>query len=130
MSAVAQPVQAIEIDRVRNLVIVTPSGFFTPASLHHYTMETRRAIDTLGDAAGKHVTLYDFSAVIAAPPETIELLHVAFANPVYRRIRARKVAFVSPSALMTMQLQRVRTARPDITLFSARASALEWLLAP
>lgn len=130
MSLSTRPRQDIEIDRERNLVRVTLSGFFTPEVAHIATMEVRMAIQSLGSAAGQHVTLYDMREVKAAPNETVELLRMGFANPVYRPLWARKVAFVTASPLLRRQLDRIREARPDMVIYGDVDAALAWLLAP
>ncbi len=122
--------QTIDVDAQRKLVIVTLSGFFTPQVAHDATMELRAAIRSLGDAVGQHLTLYDCSAVTAAPAETVDLIRMGFANPVYRPLWARKVAFVTTSTLLRRQLDRIRESRPDMTIFDDRNAAIEWLLQP
>lgn len=122
-----QPSQTIEIDRARKLVIVNLSGFFTPEIAHAATMETRRAIQSLGEDIGKHVTLYDATDLITLPSETVELIQMGFANPVYRSLWARKVAFVTSSMLLRMQIDRIRESRPDMRVFDDREAATDWL---
>ncbi|MEG3181017.1 hypothetical protein [Sphingomonas sp. LT1P40] len=128
MATTNEPTQTIEIDHVRRLVIVTASGFFTPEATHKATMETRRAIKSLGRDVGKHVTLYDMREVSAVPAETVDLMRMGFANPVYKPIWARKVAFVARSVLLQRQIDRIRESRPDIRIFTERDEALDWLL--
>lgn len=122
--------QHIEVDPARKLVIVTASGFFTPEATHAATMEMRAALRTLGAAVGQHVTLYDMRGVSASSNETVELLRMAFANPVYKPLRARKVAFVATSRLLRRQIDRVREARPDMRIYDDYDAALAWLLEP
>ena len=130
MSLSTRPRQDIEIDRERNLVRVTLSGFFSPEVAHISTMEVRMAIQSLGSAIGQHVTLYDMREVKAAPNETVELLRMGFSNPVYRPLWARKVAFVADSPLLRRQLDRIREARPDMRIYADAEAALAWLLEP
>lgn len=120
--------QNICIDRVHNLIEVQASGFFDPERAQAAGEEVRLAIVSLGDAAGKHLTLYDVSNVDISPATTIELLQRTFANPAYRALWARKVAFFTPSALGRMQLARLRKSREDIAVFDNRQAALDWLL--
>ncbi|MCP3729416.1 hypothetical protein M9978_03150 [Sphingomonas sp. MG17] len=121
--------QEIEIDRDRNLVVVKVSGFFSPEAAHRATMETRYAIQSLGSAVGQHLTLYDMTETAPSTAETVELIRMGFANPVYRPLWARKVAFCSPSSLLRRQIERIREARADIGIFETRDEALAWLLA-
>jgi hypothetical protein len=120
--------QEIEIDRDRNLVVVTVSGFFSPEAAHRATMETRLAIQSLGSAMGSHLTLYDMTATAPTSGETVELIRMGFANPVYRPLWARKVAFCTSSSLLRRQIERLREARADIAIFETRELALAWLL--
>ncbi|PKP93678.1 MAG: hypothetical protein CVT77_04845 [Alphaproteobacteria bacterium HGW-Alphaproteobacteria-16] len=128
MSDSRAPRQVIEIDVDRNLVIVTATGFFTLEAAHAATMETRRAVESLGAAAGQHLTLYDVTGLAPLTAETVDLIRMGFVNPVYRPIRARKIAFAASSPLLRRQIERVREARPDITLHPSREAALAWLL--
>jgi hypothetical protein len=121
--------QEIEIDRDRNLVVVKVSGFFSPEAAHRATMETRYAIQSLGSAVGQHLTLYDMTETAPSTAETVELIRMGFANPVYRPLWARKVAFCSPSSLLRRQIERIREARADIGNIETRDEALAWLLA-
>ncbi len=123
-----QPRQEIEIDRDRNLVVVKVVGFFSPEAAHRATMETRHAVQSLGDAVGRHLTLYDMTETAPSASETVELIRIAFANPIYRPLWARKVAFCTPSSLLRRQIERVRQARADIAIFDTRDAALAWLL--
>lgn len=129
MSESGSPRQVIEVDPARLLVLVTVTGFFTTEAAHVATMETRRAVKTLGPAVGQHLTLYDVTAMAPMHRDTVDLVRMGFANPVYRPIHARKVAFAVSSPLLRRQIERVREARPDIALHPSREAALEWLLA-
>lgn len=120
--------QEIEIDRDRNLVVVRVFGFFSLEAAHRATMETRYAVQSLGSAAGRHVTLYDMTEAAPSNGETVELIRMAFANPIYRSIWARKVAFCTPSSLLRRQIERLRQARADIAIFETREPALAWLM--
>lgn len=122
-----EPRQEIEIDRERKLVVVKVFGFFSVEAAHRATMETRMAIQSLGNDVGQHVTLYDMTEAAPASRETVDLIRMGFANPTYRSIRARKVAFCTPSSLMRRQMERIREVRPDIGMFDTREAALEWL---
>ena len=79
---------------------------------------------------GKHVTLYDASAVQVVPPATIALLQHTWSNPAVRSLWARKVAFVVSTMLARMQAQRLRDVREDIGIYDPREEAIAWLLQP
>lgn len=119
--------QTIEIDTQRKLVSVRISGFFLPEVAHAATWETRRAIQSLGTAMGQHVTLYDTTDTAPLPGETVELIRASFANPLYRPLWARRLAFCTPSALLKRQIERLREVRGDIGIFDDRGQALAWL---
>lgn len=121
--------QDIEIDRDRSLVVVKVTGYFSPEAAHRATMETRMAIQSLGSAAGQHLTLYDMTHAVPTTADTVELIRMGFANPVYRKLWARKVAFCSASSLVRRQIDRLREVRPDIAIFDTRETAMAWLTA-
>lgn len=125
----ATPRQEIEIDPARKLVVVKVIGFFSPDAAHAATWETRRAIQSLGDDVGRHLTLYDLSDAAPSSAETVDLIRLGFANPIYKPLWARKVAFCTRSPLLRRQIERIREARPDIGLFDTRGEAQAWLLA-
>jgi hypothetical protein len=58
----------------------------------------------------------------------VELLKQTFDNPQVRALWARKVAFVTNTALARLQAQRLREVRPDLGLFDDRETAIAWLL--
>lgn len=121
---------SVEVDRVRLMVTVTASGFFTVEAAHEATMALRRAVQSLGRDVGRHATLYDLTGMAPVPAEAVELMRMGFANPVYRPIWARKVAWVTPSQLLRRQIDRVREARPDMRIFDTRDAAINWLVEP
>lgn len=123
------PQHSIEIDRERLLVDVRIRGFLLPEEAGWLGEEVRAAILTLGDAVGRHVSLYDVSAMQVAPAATLTQTQRMFDHPAVRAIWARKVAFVSPSALTRLQMARLRAVRPDFGIYADRESAIAWLMA-
>ncbi len=69
------------------------------------------------------------SAVQIAAGEAIDAFKVALTNPAYRSLRARKIAFVTRSALAALQIKRIRDVRDDLEIFEDRPAAMRWLLA-
>lgn len=122
------PSHSVEVDRARLLVDVRLGGLFSAEDAMWLGEEVRAAVRTFGDAVGQHVTLYDACAVQVMPLATMELFRETLGNPEVRKLWARKVAFVTSTALARMQAQRIREARPDIGLFDDREAAIEWLL--
>ena len=117
----------IEIDRARLLVEMRLSGFFTLEIAHAATGALRDAVRSLGPLAGRHVTLYDASALKVCPPDTVGYIQNSWADPSIRHLWARRVAYCTPSALTRMQAMRLRHSRPDLGVFASRDEALEWL---
>ncbi|MEN3747154.1 hypothetical protein TPR58_08240 [Sphingomonas sp. HF-S3] len=118
----------VQVDLDRLFVDVRLSGLVTPEDAGWIGEEVRAAIRSLGDKVGRHVTLYDASGVQVVPPATVELLKQTFDNPQVRALWARKVAFVTNTALARLQAQRLREVRPDLGLFDDRETAIAWLL--
>lgn len=118
----------VRVDLVRKLVEVKLVGFFAADQVAPVAVAVRDAIRSLGKAAGQHSTLYDVSEADISPGSTIAAIAAAFADPAFDAVRARRVAFVSPSALARMQIQRLRSGREDIAIFAAREAAIAWLL--
>ena len=119
----------IRIDRARLLVDVRLAGFLTPDSATKVIQALRDAVRSLGSDTGRHLTLYDATALKVAPGITVEQVAGAFADPAIRSLWARRVAYCTPSALVRMQIGRLRAARADIGVFATRAEALAWLFA-
>jgi len=118
----------ISVDTGRKLVEVRLSGMLTPEDVAWIGEEVRAAVRSLGDAVGKHLTLYDASDVPVVPPATIALLQQTWANPEVRALWAQKVAFVVGTALGKMQVNRLREGMDHISVFEDRKAAMEWLL--
>jgi hypothetical protein len=109
------------------LVDVRIRGCFPPDAAHEATWATRRAIQSLNAGPGQHITLYDMTDAAPSPRETVELIRMGFANPVYKPLWARKVAFCARSLLVRRQIERLREVRPDIGVFDTREAALAFL---
>ena len=119
----------VSVDPRRKLVEVRlTNDRLSPEDAGWIGEELRAAILSLGDAVGEHVTLYDATALHGLPVATIDAIKAMFENPRVRPLWARKVAFVTTSALARLQVGRIRRARADIANFDTRAAALEWLL--
>ena len=120
---------SVEVDPARKLVVLTMSGVISPEDGAWMGEEVRAAVRSLGDAAGQHVTLYDFAEVPVVPQATLEQLRETFRNEAIKHLWARKLAIVTTTALGRMQAMRVKEVRPDLELFADREAALAWLLA-
>lgn len=120
----------VEIDRQRRLVTLTVHAMLSPEDGAWAGEELRAAIQTLGADIGRHVTLYDMSAVAALPTATVDMALRAFDNAAVRALWARKVALVVGTATGRMQASRLAQVRRDIGIFASRDAAIAWLLDP
>ena len=97
----------LTLDPSNALVIVELSGFCSLQDARQAGVDVRAAIRSLGAPPGSHLTIYDMTDAQVAPGETIDMLGQLFKEPAYRHLQARKVAFVTRSALGRLQLARV-----------------------
>ena len=120
----------LEIDHDKRMVILTILSMLSPEDAAWVGEELRAGIQSFGTDIGRHVTLYDASAVPSVPTATIDLLQRTFDNQAVRALWARKVAFVVSSATARMQVKRLQQVRPDIGVFDTRDEAVAWLIEP
>lgn len=113
----------------QRLLSVTASGFLVADEVAAAARDVHAAIARMGGDAKDHVTLYDLTAVDVQSADVVALFRDFMANPAYQGLLGRKIAFVSGSALLTMQLKRVQQDLPGIALFSDRTAAINYLLA-
>ena len=118
----------LEIYPDKRMVILTILSMLSPEDAAWVGEELRAGIQSFGADIGRHVTLYDASAVPSVPTATINLLQRTFDNQAVRALWARKVAFVVSSATARMQVKRLQQVRPDIGVFDDRDSAIAWLV--
>ncbi len=120
----------LEIDRARKLLILTVATMQSPEDSAWAGEELRAAIQSFGPDIGRHVTLYDGSAIPSLPTATIDQMLQTLDHPAVRAIWARKVAFVVTTATARMQVKRLQQVRPDIAVFDNRDTAIAWLTEP
>lgn len=118
----------VAVDRRNAIVSMRLWGFFSLEDAEKAAADLHDAIRSLGPRAGKHVTLYDLTETQVASTELVEHFGRYFTDPAFASIWARKVAFVTESALATLQLRRVQNDRTDIRIFAERQAAMSWLL--
>ncbi len=118
----------VVVDRPRAMVALTAEGYVAQADVMTAAGQLHAAIRSLGERAGKHLTLYDLSDAKVAAGPALEAFAAFFTDPRYRPIWARRVAFVTTSTLLTRQMARIRLDRPDMEVFDTRAKAIAWLL--
>lgn len=119
----------VVVNRAQALVSVTAEGFVDDAELAQAAADLHRAIRSLGDQVGRHVTLYDLSGLKVASPATLQRFASYWTDPAVAPLLARRVALVSGSPMVTLQLARVEKVRDTIRVFEDRRTAMAWLLA-
>lgn len=117
----------VVVNRAQALVSVTASGFVDAAGLAAAAAALHAGIRSLGDRAGKHVTLYDLSELKVASAAVLDRFAAYWSNP--EVALGRRIALVSASPLVTQQLERVSKGRDTLRVFADRREALAWLLA-
>jgi hypothetical protein len=120
----------ITIDRQRLVVFARVTGFLDAEMVTQITADMRDAARKLGSAMGQHDFLYDLTDTQVGDVATADALYTVLADQRTQHIWARRIAFFTPSALLTLQLQRLCAARPGrIAVFSDRRAATAWLYA-
>ena len=119
----------VTVDRIQAMVSMTAGGFFGEAEMLAAAVDLHAAIRSLGDRAGRHVTLYDLTALQVVPPPVVDRFTRYFTDSYMQPLWARRVAMVSRSPLVALQIERVRKVTDIIRVFDDRAAAVRWLLA-
>ena len=116
------------IDHARRRITTSIDGFVTPADIVALGVDTRAAVRSLGlGGSTPHDLLYDLTNTMVASRETIGEIGTIMRNPMYKHLWARHIAFVTTSALLRMQMERVVAGRPDLQIFDTRQAAETWL---
>ncbi|KQT32417.1 hypothetical protein ASG29_11560 [Sphingomonas sp. Leaf412] len=118
----------VVVDRSHAMVNVVAEGFVTEAEIGEAAGALHGAIRSLGERAGSHVTLYDFARLDIASPKVLARFATYFTDPIYSAIWARRVALVTGSPLVHLQMARVRSDRVNLRVFDDRRAAIAWLL--
>lgn len=119
----------VVVDRSHLVVSVTVAGYLDDAAVQAAAVDLHAAIRSLGAKAGRHVTLYDMTGLQAVSPTTLARFAGYFVDPKIASLWARRVAMVSVSPLVTLQMERVSRVRDTLRVFSNRREAMAWLLA-
>lgn len=119
----------VVVDRSHAVVSMVAEGYFGAAELQAAAVDLHAAIRSLGDRVARHVTLYDLTAMNVAPPAVLDAFAAFFTNPAIAPLWARRVALVTRSPLVTLQMERVRQVRDTLRIFADRRAAMAWLLA-
>lgn len=124
------PLHEIEVDRAQRLIDVRLYRIFTPEDAGWIGEEVRAAVRSFGPLIGTQVTLYDCSALQAAPTATVEAIRQAYLSDSVTPLRSRRIAAVVGTTVARMQAQRVAEVVPEMRVFDSREAALAWLLEP
>ena len=119
----------VVVDRSHAVVSFIAEGYFGEADLPAAAADLHAAIRSLGPRMGKHVTMYDMTALKVVPPAVLEAFARYFTDPQVAPLWARRVALVSTSPMVTLQMERVRKVRDTLRVFGDRREAMAWLLA-
>lgn len=114
----------IDVDRPRDLVRVSLSGFFSVDDIARFQAELLQAHSRLGcSREGGPLTINDISSMAIQSQDVVARWGEFLADPAHR---SRRLAFVVGSALARMQVQRAIGAR-DARVFTSAADAERWL---
>ena len=119
----------VVVDRSHAMVNLTAEGFITVEELERAAAALHDSIRSLGDRAGRHLTLYDLTRLNVVAGPVLAKFGSYFTDPVYRAIWARRVALVTASPMVARQMARLRGERSDMRIFDDRTAAMAWLLA-
>lgn len=111
------------VDPLRKLLRVEMMGFFTLAAVADYAKQRRGAFDRLGCGPGEHVTLCDIQACHVSSQDVLSAFATALNDPM---TRARRIAFLTDSALMRQQIRRM-VDDDRARCFENESAALAWL---
>jgi hypothetical protein len=115
---------AFEIDRAKELVRITLSGFFTKDDIQSFLADRTRAHAELGCAPNMHLTCTDIRDMKIQAQEMVASFHEMLAAPEFR---SRRLAFVVGPTLARTQLVRAIGER-NARCFFDRETAEAWLL--
>ncbi len=118
----------IRIDRIHRLIEVKLIGFYTRERATETAAAVVKAITSLGGDPNSHFTLYNLEHLQVTSAEAFDELSICYSDAGQRGYWARRVACYSPSALVRIQMSRLKTGRSDFGVFGDRATAIAWLV--
>jgi len=104
-----------------DLILTTLSGFFTVAGAAAYAVEAEQLIKRTALQNGGYRLIIDVSGCSIQPQDVI----AAFSAHVTAVPRARRLAVVTGSSIIRMQMRRI-IGRSDIAMFESATDALIW----
>lgn len=117
------PTVRFTADPSRKLLRVKMTGFFMLDAVADYIEQRRAAFNKLGCGPGEHITLCDVRGCHISTQEVLSAFAAALADPA---TRARRIAFITDSALLRQQIRRMVDA-DRARCFGDEVEALAWL---
>ncbi len=117
----------IIIDRPRSLVFARVSGFLDSQTIAEIVAQTRLLGNELRQSSGRFDLLCDLTATKVTSSEAAGGYSDLLGNPSARHLWADRIAYVTASALLRLQIERAIAARSDVRVFGDRRTALAWL---
>lgn len=113
---------AITADRRRERVRIRISGFFSVAKVEAFSRDEQAAARSLALGSGAFDLLIETPEGTTQSPEVVAAFqHIADHSP----LKARRIAIVSHSTLLRLQLRRIARGRTGI--FGSTSDAEAWL---
>jgi hypothetical protein len=116
----------VTIDPRLGLLRITLGGFFELTDVEALETEKKAALVQLGRQRNGHLTLVDVSECKLQAQTVFGAFQSAIGDP---RYMARRLAFVTGSSLVRMQVRRM-TSRDNMAFFTTIADAEAWLFEP
>ncbi len=111
-------------DADRGVVEIKMSGFFSKEVVPSLASGMAEALEQLRCGPNFHMTLIDVTACKIQSQEIVLEFQKLVANP---SLRSRRLAFITGSSLIKMQLRRIIHDDSYARIFGDRNSALAWL---
>ena len=111
----------------QRFIEVKLEGLCSMDEFRTFVTELRDAIATFPAGDRPPATLYDFTGATIQTQEVVAAMKALAENPAMTH---RRVAMYTEGVLARRQAERICENRPNMFVFTSRASALEWLSKP
>lgn len=118
----------IRVDRSHRLIEVRLAGYYSRERAEAASGAVIAAIRALDGAPNTHLTLYNLEHLQVTSAETFAVLSDSYVDAGRQGYWARRVACYSPSALVRLQMGRLKLGRQDFGIFADRPAAMHWLV--
>ena len=112
----------LQVHPTGDLIVSTLSGFFNIDQVAAYTREAESLIGRCSLECGSYRIVIDISDCAIQSQEVT----AAFARHVAGVPRSRRVAVVTASSIIRMQIRRI-VGRPELAVFDEMADARRWI---